>query len=125
MRVAIDMLLAEQKPGGMLFATRAILNGLAQIDQENEYFIITRRPQEYQELATRPNIHIHPIQLRSWRAMLVRHQFLMPGVLRKIQPDVLHAPAFAAPISWRGPLVLTVHDLAFLKVKNQSSFQAQ
>src|SRR6266581_2044045 len=124
MRVAIDMLLAEQKPGGMLLATQAVLNGLAQIDQTNEDIIITRRPEEYQEIATRQNIHIHPIQLQSWRAMLVRHQLLMPEVLRKIQPDLLHTPAFAAPLRWHGLLVLTVHDLAFLKVKNQSSLQA-
>ena len=125
MRIAIDMLLAEQKPGGMLLATRALLDGLAQIDRQNEYYIITRRPEEYEALAIKSNIHLHPIALRSWRAMLVRHQFLMPAVLKKIQPDLLHTPAFAAPITWHGPLVLTVHDLAFLKVKDQSSLQAQ
>ena len=125
MRVAIDMLLAEQKPGGMLLATRSVLNGLAQIDQKNDYFIISRRPEEYQALASHPHIHLYPIQVRSWRAMLIRHQLLMSGVLREIHPDILHTPAFAAPLSWRGPLVLTVHDLAFLKVKNQSSLQAQ
>jgi len=125
MRVAIDMLLAEQKPGGMLLATRAVLNGLALIDQKNEYYIITRRPEDYEDLLSIANLHIYPIKLRSWRAMLVRHQFLMPGILRRIQPDVLHTPSFAAPLKWRGPLVLTVHDLAFLKVSNQSSLQAQ
>ena len=125
MRVAIDMLLAEQKPGGMLLATQAILNGLALIDQKNEYYIITRRPEEYEDLVITSNWHIYPLKLRTWRAMLVRHQFLMPGILKQLQPDVLHTPAFAAPISWRGPLVLTIHDLAFLKVSNQSSLQAQ
>ena len=125
MRVAIDMLLAEQKPGGMLLATQAVLNGLALIDQKNEYYIITRRPEEYEDLVITSNWHIYPLKLRTWRAMLVRHQFLMPGILKQLQPDVLHTPAFAAPISWRGPLVLTIHDLAFLKVSNQSSLQAQ
>ncbi len=125
MRVAIDMLLAEQKPGGMLLATRAVLSGLAQIDQATEYFIITGRPGEYEELASKPNLHIYPLTLRSWRAMLVRHQLLMPGILRRIQPDLLHTPAFAAPLSWHGSLVLTGHDLAFLRVPHQSSFQAQ
>src|SRR6266849_2732507 len=125
MRIAIDMLLAEQKPGGMLLATRAMLDGLAQIDRQNGYHIITRRPEAYEALATQSNIHLHPLALRSWKAMLVRHQFLMPAILQKIQPALLHTPAFAAPITWRGPLVLTVHDLAFLKVKDQSSLQAQ
>ncbi len=125
MRVAIDMLLAEQKPGGMLLATQAVLNGLALIDQKNEYYIITKRPEDYKDITIRPNWHVYQLQLHTWRAMLVRHQLLMPKILKQIDPDLLHTPAFAAPFSWHGPLVLTVHDLAFLKVSNQSSLQAQ
>ena len=121
MRVAIDLLVADKEPGGMLFATRALLEGLARTDQENEYIIITGRPQEYQTLAAMPNMRIYPVRLRSWRGILIQHQLLMPGVLRRLQPDLVHVPAFAAPIGWNGPLVMTVHDLAFLKVPEQSS----
>lgn len=124
MRVALDLLLAEQKPGGMLLATRAVLDGLAQVDQTNEYIIITGRPNDYQELASRPNMALHLVKLGG-RGALFRHQLLLPDVLRRIRPDVLHTPAFAAPMRWKGPLVLTVHDLAFLKVPGQSSLQAQ
>lgn len=127
MRVAIDMLLAEQKPGGMLLATQSILHGLAQLEQpdQHEFHVITCRPEDYLALSGHAQVILHPVQLRSKRAMLVRHQLLMPGILRKIRPDLLHTPAFAAPLRWNGPLVLTVHDLAFLQVKNQSSLQAQ
>ncbi len=123
MRVAIDMLLAEQKPGGMLLATRGCLSGLARIDHENEYIIITKEPEAYPDTAGNPNMQIYPVMLRNRRAMLLRHQLIMPGILRKIRPDLLHTPAYAAPLGWRGPLVLTVHDLAFLKVPQQSSLQ--
>src|SRR6266581_2528765 len=85
MRVAIDMLLAEQKPGGMLLATRAVLNGLALIDQKNEYYIITRRPEDYEDLLSIANLHIYPIKLRSWREMLVSNQFGAPGLNKPIQ----------------------------------------
>ncbi len=119
MRIAIDLLIAEKKPGGMLFATRALLEGLVRIDQKDEYIIITSNPKEYQELATAPNIRVHPVKLRSWRAVLIQHQLLMPRILRKLQPDVLHVPAFVSPIGWKGPLVITVHDLAFLKLPHQ------
>lgn len=124
MRVAIDLLILEKEFGGMFFATHALLEGLARIDHTNEYIIITARPQEYQELAAVPNIRIQPIKLRSWRGILIRHQLLLPDVLRKLRPDVLHVPAFAAPIGWHGPLVLTVHDLAFLKMPEQASLYA-
>jgi glycosyltransferase involved in cell wall biosynthesis len=121
MRVAIDLLIAEKDPAGMLFATRALLAGLALIDRTNEYFIITSCPEDYQELVTTSNMHIHAVKLRSWRGILFQHQVLMPDILRRLQPDVLHAPTFAAPIGWHGPLVMTVHDLAFYKVPEQQS----
>jgi glycosyltransferase involved in cell wall biosynthesis len=125
MRVAIDLLIAEKEPGGMLFATRALLNGLICIDSDNEYIIITARPKDYQELATAPTIHIYPVKLRTWSGILIQHQLLLPDILKKLRPDVLHVPAFAAPIGWHGPLVMTVHDLAFLKVPQQSSLYAR
>lgn len=125
MRVAIDLLIVEKEMGGMFFATRALIEGLARTDHVNEYVIITARPQEYRNLATAPNIRLYPLKLRSWRGILIRHQLLLPDVLRKLQPDVLHVPAFAAPIGWHGPLVLTVHDLAFLQVSDQSSLYAR
>jgi glycosyltransferase involved in cell wall biosynthesis len=121
MRVAIDLFIADKEPGGMLYATQALISGLAQIDRTNEYIIITARPEAHQALAATANIHIHPVRVRSWRGMLIQHQLLLPDVLRRLRPDVLHVPAFAAPIGWNGPLVLTVHDLAFLKVRHQSS----
>ncbi|MBV9711484.1 MAG: glycosyltransferase family 4 protein [Ktedonobacteraceae bacterium] len=125
MRVAIDLLIAEKEPGGMLFATRALLNGLSRIDQSNEYIVITARSKDYQELAATPTMHIYPVKLRTWSGILIQHQLLLPDILKKLRPDVLHVPAFAAPIGWHGPLVMTVHDLAFLKVPEQSSLYAR
>ncbi len=65
-RVAIDMLIAEKEAGGMLFATRALLDGLARIDQDNEYIIITGRPEDYQKLTTTALFRIHAIKVRTW-----------------------------------------------------------
>lgn len=125
MRVAIDMLIAEKEAGGMLFATRALLDGLARIDQDNEYIIITGRPEDYQKLTATALFRIHAIKVRTWSGILIQHQLLLPDILKKLQPDVLHVPAFAASIGWHGPLVMTVHDLAFLKVPQQSSLYAR
>ena len=126
MRVAIDLLIVEKEMGGMFFATRALLEGLARVEHTNEYIIITARPQEYRNLVAKaPNIRLYPLKLHSWRGIMIRHQLLLPDALRKLQPDVLHVPGSAAPIGWHGPLVLTVHDLAFLKVPDQSSLYAR
>lgn len=125
MRIAIDLLIAEKEPGGMLFATHALLEGLARVDQQNEYIIITSQPKNYKELASASSIQLYPVRLRTWRGILIQHQLKVPEILQKIKPDILHVPAFAAPIGWHGPLVLTVHDLAFLKIPQQSSLYAR
>lgn len=126
MRIAIDLLIAEKEPGGMLFATHALLAGLARVDQQHEYIVITSQPKAYKALAeASPAFQIYPVKLRTWRGILIQHQLKVPDILKKIKPGLLHVPAFAAPIGWHGPLVLTVHDLAFLKVPQQSSLYAR
>lgn len=125
MRVAIDLLIAEKEPGGMLFAALALLEGLARIDQQNKYIVITSQPKNFKELASAPAIELYPVKLNTWRGILIQHQLKVPDILKKTKPDVLHVPAFAAPIGWHGPLVLTVHDLAFLKIPQQSSLYAR
>jgi glycosyltransferase involved in cell wall biosynthesis len=125
MRIAIDLIAAEYQPGGMLLVTRTLLHGLAAIDSQNEYIVMTVRPDAYQAIAKAPNIHIHPVTLPSRRGTLIQHQLIAPIALRQIKPDVLHTPAFAAPLSWRGALVTTIHDLAFIKVPEQSSLYAR
>ena len=119
MHIAIDLVTAESQPGGMLLATQALLYGIARIDHINKYTVITRHPDNYEQLA--PNIQVQSVKLLSKRGVLVQHQIFLPGILQRIQPDVLHVPAFAPPITWRGALVMTIHDLAFLKVPEQSS----
>ncbi len=121
MRVVIDVTNAEKEPGGMLFAARALLTGLARIDSTNDYIVTTVRPEEYEDFASIPNIHIYPVKWKSQRATLIQHQLLMPAILRRLRPDLLYVAAFAAPIAWRGPLVVTVYDIASAKVPEQSS----
>ncbi len=42
-------------------------------------------------------------------------QSVMPWVLRRINADLLHAPAFVGPLLSPCPQVITVHDLSFLR----------
>jgi glycosyltransferase involved in cell wall biosynthesis len=124
MRIAIDLLLAEKEPGGMLYAAHALLERLVHVDRTNDYFVITSRPQDYRHLAV-TCMHIQPVMLHFNRALLLQHQVCVSNILRKLRPDLLHVPAFAAPLDWNGPLVVTVHDLAFLKMPMQASHYAR
>jgi glycosyltransferase involved in cell wall biosynthesis len=42
-------------------------------------------------------------------------QTVLPRLLSRLQADLLHAPAFVAPIASRCAQVITVHDLSFLR----------
>ncbi len=50
----------------------------------------------------------------TWQR-IVWEQWFLPAWLKKIQPDLLHSPAFIAPVlrSVKAKQVVTVHDLAF------------
>ncbi|MGC9349129.1 MAG: glycosyltransferase family 4 protein [Anaerolineae bacterium] len=51
---------------------------------------------------------------QPWRRLLWE-QAVMPGWLRRLQVDLLHAPAFVGPLLTRRRQVITVHDLSFLR----------
>lgn len=41
----------------------------------------------------------------------LREQVAMPGVLRSLNADIVHVPHWNVPMLYRGPLVVTIHDL--------------
>lgn len=52
------------------------------------------------------------VQVASGRGLLWE-QLTLPGMLRGLQPDVLLAPGYTAPLSTKVPTVLVVHDVSF------------
>jgi glycosyltransferase involved in cell wall biosynthesis len=50
---------------------------------------------------------------RPWRRILWE-QFALPQVARTASIDILHATAFALPLSYAGASTVTVHDLSFI-----------
>lgn len=51
----------------------------------------------------------HPLTRILWE------QCVLPGLLRRLGADLLHAPAFVGPLLSSCPQVITVHDLSFLR----------
>jgi glycosyltransferase involved in cell wall biosynthesis len=42
-------------------------------------------------------------------------QAVLPVQLARLKPNLLHSLAYASPLVWRGPTVLTIYDLSFLR----------
>lgn len=48
-------------------------------------------------------------------------QGIAPLALRRIRPDLLHGMAFALPLAWNGPAVVTIYDLSFIRYPERLS----
>ena len=53
---------------------------------------------------------------------LVWDQFILPKIAREKGVDLLHQPAFSAPIFFSKPVVVTIHDLIAIKYGRDISF---
>lgn len=54
-----------------------------------------------------------PAWIRGRPARLAWEQAGLPGLVRRVRPDVLHAPHYTSPLLVRTPLVITLHDATF------------
>lgn len=95
---------------GYLYNTLALLPEVA---PEFEYTVFTGRgkppasPGMTVRRARLPNEN--PVSRIAWE------QFAAPFELRRLKPDLLHGMAFALPLAWRGPSVVTIFDLSFIR----------
>jgi len=81
-----------------------------------------------EQFADRKDLHVEVLQgwhrnlsadgliSRGWGIVgnLVWTHTFLPAILRKRHADLLHSPAFIAPISAPCPVVMTVHDITYL-----------
>ncbi len=112
MRIAFDMVVVEQEQGEAQQATCILLHELAMLGT-HQYIIITGRPGLYRKQKQAANIYLYPVKIGVGRGVLTWHQLLLPTILRRLQPDILHVPNSIAPIGWNGPLIVSIYDLAY------------
>lgn len=109
MRIGIDARLIAETGVGRY--TRNLIRELQRIDRTNEYVVFLRKGSF--DAFTLPN--------KRWRKVLadvpwhtVTEQVLMPKIFQREKLDLLHVPYFNVPVFYRGPFVMTVHDLTIL-----------
>ncbi len=113
MRIGIDARLAYHQRAGITRYTRRLLEELARIDGENEYWVFQHRRHQ-EPLVQAPNflrktlrspVH-HPLE----QLALAVELFLVAQSV-----DLIHWPDFIPALYTPLPAVITVHDLAFLR----------
>ncbi len=110
MRIGIDARLVYYSQAGIGQYILHLINGLAQIDHENEYVILQSRKDDT-TILQQPNFR----RVSLWTPSHHRLERLSLNVeLMRLGLDVLHSPDFIPPHRPSCKSVITVHDLAFL-----------
>ena len=109
MRVAIDA--RKLHDFGIGTYIRNLLRHLARLDQLNEYVLLCQEPDLGVAAQLGPNFRtvLEPSPNYS-----LREQVHVPWVLRRVRPDVFHAPHYVLPPAVRCRSVVTIHDCIHL-----------
>lgn len=110
MRIGIDARLWNETGVGRYI--RNLVENLLEIDTANEYVLFvdqkTALELKSQNKIARKNVKIIETNIR-WHTL--EEQELFPKVLEKENVDLVHFPYFSVPIFYKGPYVITIHDL--------------
>jgi glycosyltransferase involved in cell wall biosynthesis len=111
MRIAIDARLSYYVQAGITQYTLNLIRTLAAIDQQDEYLVFQRRPDQ-RVIVSQPNFR--RVSLWSPTHHPLEQYLLGIELLFQRKIDVVHFTDFIPPFYYSGPTVITVHDLAFL-----------
>lgn len=100
-------------PGGTAVAGIEIARALDELD-ELDVIGVSARHKDLPEEAWRPSVPVEQLPLPRWALYRTWHHLRTPEVQRAVGAvDVIHATSIAIPPR-SAPLVVTIHDLAFL-----------
>lgn len=118
MHIALNALCITNRSGTGRYAW-GLIHGLLGQSSPNGFFSILIPSDFSLPVAWRKssNVRFYSIPIRSAFHRIAWEQWSLPSFLRAIKPDLLHSPAFIAPVLRPVSIkqVVTIHDLAFLQ----------
>jgi len=110
MRIVIDARLVYYTRAGIGEYTLRLTQALTHSYPDDD-FVLLQDWRCRQTLVNAPNLVASRTFVPSHHRL---EQLLLPWVAGRLQTDVWHSPDFIPPLRRNGPLVITIHDLAFL-----------
>jgi glycosyltransferase involved in cell wall biosynthesis len=110
MRIGIDARLVHYSRAGISQYILRLIQGLAEIDQENEFVILQSRKDKH-IIVDKPNFKRVSLWTPSHHRL---EQYTLRAEILGLGLDVLHSPDFIPPFRRNCKSVITIHDLAFL-----------
>lgn len=108
MHVTIDARLAGATGVGRYI--RNLVRQLA-LSAQTDRFTLLVRPQDRDLFSLPGNFGFYETGV-AWHSL--SEQLHLPLILAELRPDVIHIPYYNIPVFYRGPLVVTIHDLTIL-----------
>lgn len=108
MRIGIDARLWNESGVGRY--TRNLIRELQLLDKENDYilFVLQKDSKNIKQQVLSANFQTKEANIK-WHT--INEQIKLPSILYKENLDVMHFPYFSAPVFYRKPFVITIHDL--------------
>jgi glycosyltransferase involved in cell wall biosynthesis len=117
MKILIDARLYGLENAGLGRYVINLIKELQKIDRKNEYVVLLKK--KYFNKLNFPD---------RWEKILadfghygLKEQILLPRVISKINPDIVHFPHFNVPIFSKRNFVVTIHDLLMHKFRGKST----
>jgi glycosyltransferase involved in cell wall biosynthesis len=118
--VALNALLLSRgqsyRSGGISRVIFHLLAELSQAARQHRLDVFVPESPASDDVLMRGGLRFHTSGAATQRpAMRIAwEQAVLPRRLAGLRPDLLHGMAYALPISWRGPSVVTIYDLSFV-----------
>jgi glycosyltransferase involved in cell wall biosynthesis len=111
MRIGIDARFYGITGKGLGRYASELISGLERVDHDNDYVVFLRRANfdDYRPRNPRFSKALAEFPWYGWR-----EQLLFPLLLKRFRLDLMHFCHFNVPLLYRGPFVVTVHDLILL-----------
>jgi len=111
MRIGIDVRSLAHNLTGVQRYTFSLIEALLKIDKENQYILFPRGiNQTASNTDKRKNLLL---QIAQWTKAVSWEQLLLPLDALCCNIDTFHFPAYAAPLLFPCPYVVTIHDMIY------------
>ncbi len=115
MRIVIDLRIFGPSLGGLGRYNEKLLEYLSKLDKTNNYILLFKKD---------PKLDLpdnFKIKICNYHWYSLKEQLLLPFVLYKLKPDLVHFTHFNIPFLYNGKYIVTIHDLIMTKFPSKRS----
>ncbi|MFH1033861.1 MAG: glycosyltransferase family 1 protein [Pseudomonadota bacterium] len=112
MRIAYDLRILGGTMHGMARYGLELLRALLAADPALDIQVLLRSPEHAAQLPAQPALRTLVCNLPPYG---LAAQIGLPGLLRRLAPDLYFCPFYAPPVVYAGATVFTIHDLIHLR----------